>query len=201
MEANHRGSPVPDGCDSPDRGVMDARLLIVDDHASFRAFARRLLSVDGFDVIGEATDGAAALSATRELCPDVVLLHVQLPHVDGFSVAEALAARPSAPAVVLVVRPRPGRLRRSGVPQQCTRVLRPGGPERGHPPPGVARRGTKRAVRPTRNPAFAAGSTADLAEQVGPELGPAGGAGVRGATRPSSPACVVAGPDLKETET
>jgi DNA-binding NarL/FixJ family response regulator len=79
---------------------MSARVLIVDDHAPFRALARRLLTADGFDIVGEAADGAAALDAARDLCPDVVLLDVQLPDIDGFRVAQALA-RPGL-AVVLV---------------------------------------------------------------------------------------------------
>ena len=81
---------------------MSARVLIVDDHASFRTFARLLLNADGFDVVGMATDGAGAISATRELRPDVVLLDVQLPDLDGFGVAEALSRQPWVPAVVLV---------------------------------------------------------------------------------------------------
>jgi DNA-binding NarL/FixJ family response regulator len=76
-------------------------LLIVDDHEGFRTFARTLLTADGFDVAGEAADGEAALDAVRELRPDVVLLDVQLPGIDGFEVAERLAAEPEAPAVVL----------------------------------------------------------------------------------------------------
>ena len=81
---------------------MRARVLIVDDHTSFRTFARRLLVAEGFDVVGEAADGASALSAAGALRPDVVLLDVQLPGDDGFAVAETLAAHPPAPAVVLV---------------------------------------------------------------------------------------------------
>jgi DNA-binding NarL/FixJ family response regulator len=81
---------------------MSARVLIVDDHAPFRALARQLLTADGFDVVGEAADGAAALDAARDLRPDVVLLDVQLPDVDGFRVAQALiGARPGV-AIVLV---------------------------------------------------------------------------------------------------
>jgi len=81
---------------------MSARVLIVDDHAPFRALARRLLTADGFDIVGEAADGASAIDAVRALRPDVVLLDVQLPDVDGFRVAEALTDDPPSPAVVLV---------------------------------------------------------------------------------------------------
>jgi DNA-binding NarL/FixJ family response regulator len=81
---------------------MAVRVLIVDDHARFRALARLLLVADGFDVVGEAGDGAQALVAARALHPDVVLLDVQLPDEDGFAVAGTLAARRPAPAVVLV---------------------------------------------------------------------------------------------------
>ena len=81
---------------------MSARVLIVDDHAPFRALARRLLTDDGFDIVGEAADGAAAIDAARDLRPDVVLLDVQLPDVDGFLVAEALVGASPSPAVVLV---------------------------------------------------------------------------------------------------
>ncbi|MEX5719117.1 response regulator transcription factor [Geodermatophilus maliterrae] len=81
---------------------MTARVLIVDDHAPFRSLARRLLVAGGFQVVGEAADGAGALSAVRDLAPDVVLLDVQLPDLDGFAVAEALARRQPVPIVVLV---------------------------------------------------------------------------------------------------
>jgi DNA-binding NarL/FixJ family response regulator len=76
-------------------------LLIVDDHADFRAGARALLEVDGFEVLGEAADGESALEATRRLRPQVVLLDIQLPGMDGFRVAERLAAGDDPPMVVL----------------------------------------------------------------------------------------------------
>ncbi len=81
---------------------MTRTVLIVDDHPSFRATARSLLESEGFDVIGEAADGAEALAKARELHPEVVLLDVQLPDLDGFEVASRLRANGSAPAVVLV---------------------------------------------------------------------------------------------------
>ena len=59
-------------------------VLIVDDHDGFRAGARALLEADGFEVLGEAADGSAALEAVRRLRPEVVLLDVQLPGTDGF---------------------------------------------------------------------------------------------------------------------
>jgi DNA-binding NarL/FixJ family response regulator len=75
--------------------------LIVDDHDGFRAVARRLLESGGFDVVGEAGNGNAAVEAARELRPDLVLLDVGLPDIDGFAVAERLAAEPDPPLVVL----------------------------------------------------------------------------------------------------
>jgi DNA-binding NarL/FixJ family response regulator len=80
---------------------MRRTVLIVDDHAPFRAAARALLEADGFDVVGEAADGAGALAGVAELRPEVVLLDVQLPDLDGFAVAERLAAGGATPAIVL----------------------------------------------------------------------------------------------------
>jgi DNA-binding NarL/FixJ family response regulator len=77
-------------------------VLIVDDHGGFRAFARALLQSEGFEVVGEAKDGASALQAVEQLAPDLVVLDVQLPDLDGFEVAERLAAQEDPPAVVLV---------------------------------------------------------------------------------------------------
>ena len=78
-------------------------VLVVDDHAGFRATARRMLERDGWTVIGEAADGASALTAASALRPDVVLLDIGLPDLDGFGVAERLAdAQGGGPAIVLV---------------------------------------------------------------------------------------------------
>lgn len=77
------------------------RLLIVDDHDRFRAAARRLFESGGFDVVGEAADGASALRAATDLRPDAVLLDVMLPDLDGFAVCDRLARTPFPPAVVI----------------------------------------------------------------------------------------------------
>jgi len=77
-------------------------VLIVDDHAGFRSVARALLEADGFDVIGEAADGPSALKQSRLLRPQVVLLDIQLPGLDGFAVAERLSEEPMPPVVVLI---------------------------------------------------------------------------------------------------
>ena len=80
---------------------MPQTVLIVDDHAGFRGFARRLLEAGGFTVVGEAEDGASALAAVEALRPELVLLDVVLPDTDGFAVAERLAERSDGPVVVL----------------------------------------------------------------------------------------------------
>jgi DNA-binding NarL/FixJ family response regulator len=69
--------------------------VIVDDHLSFRTSARTLLELEGFDVVGEASDGARAVELARELEPELVLLDIALPDMNGFEVAERLAGGPS----------------------------------------------------------------------------------------------------------
>jgi DNA-binding NarL/FixJ family response regulator len=78
-----------------------AKILIVDDDRRFREIARALLEAEGFVVVGEADGGEAVLAAARELEPDVVLLDIHLPDIDGFVVAEKLAAGGNGAAIVL----------------------------------------------------------------------------------------------------
>ena len=80
---------------------MAATVLIVDDHPGFRAAARRLLEIEGYDVVGEAPDGLSAIDAVRTFRPDVVLLDIQLPDIDGFEVCERLHGDTYVPAIVL----------------------------------------------------------------------------------------------------
>jgi DNA-binding NarL/FixJ family response regulator len=76
-------------------------VLIVDDHPTFRGMARALLESEGFDVVGEAADGASAIEAAKRLRPDVILLDVHLPDFDGFEVAATLTENGRACAVVM----------------------------------------------------------------------------------------------------
>jgi DNA-binding NarL/FixJ family response regulator len=78
-------------------------VLIVDDHPSFRASARAILEAEGFEVIGEAEDGTSAIDAIERLKPDVVLLDVQLPDMDGFEICADCPERNGwLPTIVLV---------------------------------------------------------------------------------------------------
>jgi DNA-binding NarL/FixJ family response regulator len=76
-------------------------ILIVDDSAGFRVQARALLTAEGFSVVGEAIDGLSGLKAARSLRPDLVLLDIGLPDVEGFEVARELAIDGPPPFVVL----------------------------------------------------------------------------------------------------
>jgi CheY-like chemotaxis protein len=81
---------------------MATSLLLVDDHEDFRRAARRMLEAAGFEVVGEAVDGREALELAAALRPDVVLLDVQLPHLDGIEVADQLHQGQDRPSVVLI---------------------------------------------------------------------------------------------------
>src|SRR3954464_7009012 len=106
---------------------MTQTIIIVDDHPSFRATARRLLELEGFAVLGEAPDGETAIDEVLRLGPDIVLLDVSLPDLDGFQ-----------------VRPRPSRHRRLRGRAAAQRA-RPPQRYRPHLEPG--RRGLRHARR------------------------------------------------------
>jgi two-component system response regulator EvgA len=76
-------------------------VLVVDDHPSFRSFARRLLEDAGFTVLDEAADGASALAAVHALQPEAVLLDVLLPDTTGFELARRLSSE--APGCIVVL--------------------------------------------------------------------------------------------------
>ncbi|WP_026411472.1 response regulator transcription factor [Actinomadura oligospora] len=83
---------------------MTIRILIADDQTLIRAGLRATLETEpGFDVVGEAADGAEAVEAARRLRPDVVLMDIRMPRLDGVAATRALLARSPAPCRVLVL--------------------------------------------------------------------------------------------------
>jgi DNA-binding NarL/FixJ family response regulator len=91
---------VPHPVDWDDE-AMRPTLMIVDDHPGFRSLARKLLEAGGFEVVGEAANGHAAVAIARVLRPELVLLDIQLPDIDGFEVTARLADGEVGPVVVL----------------------------------------------------------------------------------------------------
>src|ERR687897_3258452 len=84
------------------RGRMSERLLIVDDHPLTRDALAALLTQGGFDVVGEAADGDEAIALAARLQPDLVLLDLSMPGLDGLSALPRLrAAAPGCEVVVL----------------------------------------------------------------------------------------------------
>ncbi|MEU0491188.1 response regulator transcription factor [Nocardiopsis sp. NPDC006139] len=84
-------------------GTRTLRVLLADDEAMMRAGLRAILSAaSGFEVVGEAADGAEAVSLTAEHRPDLVLMDVRMPRMNGLDAAEAIAAAHPATSVVVL---------------------------------------------------------------------------------------------------
>ncbi|MEA2448255.1 MAG: hypothetical protein QOG63_187 [Thermoleophilaceae bacterium] len=80
---------------------MASTVLIVDDDATFRDAARLLLEIEGYDVVGEAADGESGVRRAAELAPDLVLLDVQMPGMNGLEAATRITAAAGGPSVVI----------------------------------------------------------------------------------------------------
>lgn len=99
--------PVPGGTESQadDTGASEApqrrRVVVAEDDSMIRMDVVEMLSSEGYDVVGEAADGRRAVELTREHEPDLVLLDVKMPVLDGISAAEEIAAERIAPVVLL----------------------------------------------------------------------------------------------------
>jgi two-component system nitrate/nitrite response regulator NarL len=81
--------------------AMPGSVLVVDDDAEFRVRAVRLLQSRGYKVVGEASDAASAIDAAASLRPSAMLVDVNLPDRDGYSVAEALKESGIRPRILL----------------------------------------------------------------------------------------------------
>ncbi len=80
---------------------MKTRVLIAEDETIIRMDLRQMLEGSGFEVCGEARDGAEAIAAARELEPDVVLLDIRMPDVDGLESARRIYAERPVPIVMV----------------------------------------------------------------------------------------------------
>ncbi|MDX6203287.1 MAG: two-component system, NarL family, invasion response regulator UvrY [Frankiales bacterium] len=82
---------------------MIVQVLVVDDQAPFRqAMAAVVAETDGFHVVGQAATGEESVSVCRELRPDLVLMDVHLPGIDGVEATRLVRALPSPPVVLLL---------------------------------------------------------------------------------------------------
>lgn len=81
--------------------IMTSTVLVVDDHEAFRAAARTMLEEMGLHVVAEAGSGEDALEMFERWRPDIVLLDIQLPGIDGIDVARKLFATGSSTVIVL----------------------------------------------------------------------------------------------------
>jgi DNA-binding NarL/FixJ family response regulator len=85
------------------RAQADVRVLIVDDQPPFREASRMVVEMtDGFVVVGEATNGTEAVAMVGALEPDLVLMDVQMPGIDGIETTRRIRALPDAPAVIVM---------------------------------------------------------------------------------------------------
>ena len=104
------------------------RVLIADDESLIRLDLREMLTELGYDVIGEAGDGRAALDLSRKLQPDIVIMDIKMPELDCIAVAEELTREKIAPVVLLTAysdQPLVERAREAGVVGYVVKPFRP----------------------------------------------------------------------------
>jgi AmiR/NasT family two-component response regulator len=87
--------------DQPTPGAVARRVVIAEDEVLIRMDLAEMLSDEGYDVVGQAGDGAKAIELAEELRPDLVILDVKMPVLDGIAAAERIASQRIAPVVIL----------------------------------------------------------------------------------------------------
>jgi response regulator NasT len=87
--------------DQPTPGTAPRRVVIAEDEVLIRMDLAEMLSEEGYEVVGQAGDGAKAIELTEELRPDLVILDVKMPVLDGIAAAERIASQRIAPVVML----------------------------------------------------------------------------------------------------
>jgi DNA-binding NarL/FixJ family response regulator len=94
--------------------MSNIRVLIADDHGIVREGLRTMLEREGFDVVGEATTGREAIAMALELQPEVMLLDIRMPDIDGLqALADIKAARPNVSVIMLTTYANPSYLARA----------------------------------------------------------------------------------------
>jgi len=106
------------------------RVIVVEDEALIRMDIVEVLRENGFDVVGEASDGETAISLTRELLPDLVVMDITMPKMDGLTAAEAINKERLAPVVMLTAFAQPEFVSRAVEAGAIAYVVKPFTPER-----------------------------------------------------------------------
>ena len=86
---------------SPSSLPAPRRVLLAEDEALIRLDLKEMLQEEGYDVVGEAGDGESAVKLAEQLRPDLIILDVKMPGMDGITAAERIAANRIAPVVIL----------------------------------------------------------------------------------------------------
>lgn len=106
------------------------RVIVVEDEALIRMDVVEVLRENGFDVVGEASDGETAIELTRELLPDLVVMDITMPKMDGLTAAEVINKERLAPVVMLTAFAQPEFVARAVEAGAIAYVVKPFTPER-----------------------------------------------------------------------